>query len=152
MKILKIFLNVVLGFGLLAFCYFFAVKIGFPVPNPLTKDLTFGVMLNSLPTKKVSDGLTTYVVYDEGAIEAADNRILEWYDECQANQGGESLAKMKSEVKLITSVYEKIKEAERLTTDGTPEQKLLMMEIQLITRLHSTLATGINMSLRYGFN
>lgn len=48
-------------------------------------------------------------------------------------------------------VYEQIKEAERLTTDGTPEQKLLMMEKQMIVRLHDTLAEGMNMNLRYGF-
>lgn len=58
---------------------------------------------------------------------------------------------MRSEVKLMSDVYSKIIAAERLTTDGTPEQKLLLMEKRMIAKLHDALAEVININLRWGF-
>lgn len=159
MKIVKVTSVIVLGLALLGFSYIYAIKKGlveFQIPGisklaNIEKDLTFGKTLNCLPTKKIQNGFTTYIVYNEGSIKVAEQIILDWLNKSMENQGGEGLTKMKSEVKLMNDVYGLIKESERLTTDGTPEQKLLMMERQIIARLHDTLAEGINMNLRAGF-
>jgi hypothetical protein len=164
MKTLKISLKVIATLIIVVLGYFFVSNDGFRketkskikfvtnLESPFEKDLTFGVKLNCLPTVKVKSGLKTFIVYDEGAYETADQKIYKWFQESMENNGGEGLAKMRAEIKLMETVYEQIQSAERLTTDGTPEQKLLMMEKQIIAKLHDALAQGSNMNLQYGFN
>jgi hypothetical protein len=163
MKTLKISLFAVFGLALVIYGYLYAVNHGYErynlpgtgvklkIENPIAKDLTFGVVLNILPTTKIKNGLTTYIVYDENSIEAAEKQILDWFYDSMKNNGGESLAKMRAEIKLIEDVNAKIIAAELLTIDGTPEQKLLVKQNEILAGLHGGLAQGSNMNLQYGF-
>lgn len=162
MKIVKTTFSIIIGLAVAVFGYLYIIDHGFArynlpgsgllskIESPLKKDLTFGIKLYCLPTVKVKSGFKTYIVYDESAYESADQKIYTWFQESMEDRGGEGLAKMRSEIKIMEAVYEKIISAERLTTDGTPEQKLLNMEKQLIAKLHDTLAQGSNLNLQYG--
>jgi hypothetical protein len=162
MRIVKISLGVVLGLAILIYGYLYVIDHGFKrlnlpgtgllskINSPLTKDLTFGAKLNCLSTTKVRSGLKTYIVYDENSYEQADKMIYDWFQESVEAKGGKPLAKMRAEIKLLQLTYNKIMSAELLVEDGTPEQKLLEKEMEIIASLHAALAKFSNMHLQYG--
>lgn len=88
MKIIKVSLGIVFSLGLVFFLFLIVVNNGHLDKFAIsTKDLTFGVRLNTIPTKTIKKGLTTYIVYDEDSIDAADKKILNWFEKSVESKG-----------------------------------------------------------------
>ena len=162
MKSLKTALIIVFTTALFAYGYLYAASHGLQhlnLPgkdllvkseNIFRKDLTFGVKLQTLPTKNVKAGFKTYIVFDQDRYSDAYKLAHSWFNSAVDLDDKGSITKIKAEIKLTEDAYKKINEAELLVLDGTPEQKLLMMEKELVVKLHDDLASLNNLLLIYG--